>query len=304
MPERFDAPQYVFLACGLITAALVIIVFGFILLTAAPVLQKERISFITGTIWDYETHQYGILIFIIGTIYLTVVTMALAIPLGVFTAIFLAEWAPAWLEKIIRPLLDLLVGIPSVVYGLFGYFVLEGIFRNTIDPAISNTLGFIPIFHDTDPESGLGILLGATILTLMILPTIAALSQESIRSIPDSYREASLALGATRWQTIKKVVIPAAMPGIVTACILGMMRAMGETMAVVMVMGNSQHIPTSILDTGFAMTSKILSDIGYYFSQPEPRAALFGIAVVLFLMEMGFVALARAISASAAKRMK
>jgi phosphate transport system permease protein len=138
----------------------------------------------------------------------------------------------------------------------------------------------------------------------MILPTIAAISQESIRSIPDSYREASLALGATKWQTIKKVVIPAALPGIVTGCILGMMRAMGETMAVVMVMGNSQHIPSSILDTGFAMTSKILSDIGYYFAQPEPRAALFGIAVVLFLMEMGFVALARAISASAAKRMQ
>ncbi|MCK9579241.1 MAG: phosphate ABC transporter permease subunit PstC [Methanoregula sp.] len=304
MPDQIDTPKYVFLACGLITAALVIFVFGFILLTAAPVLQKEGISFITGTTWDYDTHQYGILIFILGTIYLTVVTMILAIPLGVFTAIFLAELAPAWLEKIIRPLLDLLVGIPSVVYGIFGFFVLEGIFRNAIDPAISDTLGFIPIFYDPDPGSGLGILLGATILTLMILPTIVAISQESIRSIPDSYREASLALGATKWQTIKKVVIPAALSGIVTACILGMMRAMGETMAVVMVMGNSQHIPTSILDTGYAMTSKILSDIGYYFAQPEPRAALFGIAVVLFLMEMGFVAVARAISASAAKRMQ
>lgn len=304
MFERIDIPKYVFLSCGLITAACVFFVFGFILLTAAPVLQKEGISFIIGTIWDYDTHQYGILIFIIGTIYLTVVTMALAVPLGVFTAIFLAEWAPAWLEKIIRPLLDLLVGIPSVVYGIFGYFVLEGIFRNIIDPGISNTLGFIPIFHDTDPGSGLGLLLGATILTLMILPTIAAISQESICAIPDSYREASLALGATKWQTIKKVVVPAALPGIVTGCVLGMMRAMGETMAVVMVMGNSQHIPTSVLDTGYTMTSKILSDIGYYFSQPEPRAALFGIAVVLFLVEMGFVALARAISTGAAKRMQ
>jgi phosphate transport system permease protein len=303
MPERTDIPKYIFLSCGFITAALVIFVFGFILLTAAPVLQKEGISFVTGTTWNYETHQYGILIFIIGTIYLTVVTMAIAVPLGVFTAIFLAEWAPAWLEKIIRPLIDLLVGIPSVVYGIFGYFVLERIFRDTIDPAISNMLGFIPLFHDPDPGSGLGIPLGATILTLMILPTIAAISQESIRSIPDSCREASLALGATKWQTIKKVVIPAALPGIVTGCVLGMMRAMGETMAIVMVMGNSQHIPTSILDTGFAMTSKILSDIGYYFAQPEPRSALFGIAVVLFLIEMGFVALARFISSSAAKRM-
>lgn len=304
MPERFDTPRYACLACALITAALVILLFSFLLLTAAPVLQKEGFSFITGTVWDYETHQYGILVFIAGTIYLTVVTMILAIPLGVFTAIFLAEWAPAWMERIIRPLLNLLVGIPSVVYGIFGFFVLERIFRSTIDPLLSNSLGFIPLFADPDPGNSLGLLLGAFILTMMILPTIAAISQESIRSIPDCYREASLALGATKWQTIKKIVIPAALPGIATGCVLGMMRAMGETMAVVMVMGNSQHIPTSIFDTGCVMTTKIYTDIGYYFSQPEPRAALFGIAVVLFLVEIGFVAIARAISRSAARRLQ
>jgi phosphate transport system permease protein len=304
MPGKIDAPKYVFLGCGCITATVVLLVFGFLCLTAAPVLQKEGISFVTGTIWNYDTHQYGILVFILGTVLLTVVTMALAIPLAVFTAIFLAEWAPASLEKIVRPLIDLLVGIPSVVYGIFGFFVLERIFRNTIKPALSSTLGFIPAFHDPDPGSGLGILLGATILAIMVLPTIAAVSQESIRSIPDSYREASLAVGATKWQTIKKVVIPAALPGIVTGVVLGMMRAMGETMAVVMVIGCSQHIPVSIFDTGFAMTSKIFCDIGYYFAQPEPRSALFGIAVVLFLIEMGFVGIVRAISAGAAKRMK
>jgi len=304
MPKRIDIPKYVFLTCSLLTSAIVLIVFVYIFLTAAPVLQKEGISFVTGTIWNYDTHQYGILVFILGTILLTVVTMTLAIPLGVFTAIFLAEWAPDWLEKIVRPLIDLLVGIPSVVYGIFGFFVLEQLFRDIINPAISSSLGFIPAFKDPDPGSGLGILLGATILTLMILPTITAISQESIRSIPDSYREASLAVGASKWQTIKKVVLPAALPGIVTGCVLGMMRAMGETMAVVMVIGCSQHIPVSILDTGLAMTSKIFCDIGYYFAQPEPRSALFGIAVVLFLIEMGFVGIARVISAGAAKRMQ
>lgn len=304
MPKRIDIPKYVFLTCSLLTAAIVLIVFVYIFLTAAPVLQKEGLSYVTGTIWNYETHQYGILIFIVGTVYLTLVTLALAIPLGLFTSIYLAEWAPARLEGIIRPLIDLLVGIPSVVYGIFGFFVLERFFSSTIDPFINSTLGFIPLFHDPDPGSGLGILLGATILTIMILPTITALSQESIRSVPDSYREASLAVGATKWQTIKKIVLPAAFPGIITGCVLGMMRAMGETMAVIMILGNAQKIPSSVLDSGITMTSKILADIGYYFSQPEPRSALFGIAVMLFLIELGFVLIARFISDIAAKGMR
>ena len=130
----------------------------------------------------------------------------------------------------------------------------------------------------------------------MILPTIIALSQDAMRSVPREYREGSLALGATRWETLRSVVIPAAFPGIVTAIILGMMRAMGETMAVVMVLGNSDRIFQTIFDQGYVLTAKILNDVTFYMADPEPRAALFGIAVVIFLLEFVSVALVRFIA--------
>jgi phosphate transport system permease protein len=300
MKTRFDLPKWAFFTIAAITASLVFLIIGFLLYTAAPVLEKSGIGFILNNAWDYDTHQYGIAIFIIDTLILTLMTLAIAIPCGILTAIYLAEWAPAWLEKILRPLVELLVGIPSVVYGLFGVFVLSKIFNNQINPFISETLGrVIPIFHEYNKATSLGFLLTATILAVMILPTIIALSQDAMRSVPRDYREASLALGATRWETVRSVVIPAASPGIITSIVLGMMRAMGETMAVVMLLGNSTKIPLSIFDTGYVMTSKILNDIGYYMALPEPRAALFGIGVVIFLMEILAVAVVRFVAAKA-----
>ncbi|MEA1870568.1 MAG: phosphate ABC transporter permease subunit PstC, partial [Euryarchaeota archaeon] len=218
----------------------------------------------------------------------------LAVPVSVFTAIFLSEFAPAPVAKIMRPMVELLVGIPSVVYGIFGLFVLENIFQDKIDPFLSGTLGsFIPFFHDPSPNSGSGVLLASTILAVMVLPTIIALSEDAMRAVPFEYKEASFALGATHWETIRKIVLPTASGGILAATVLGMMRAMGETMAIVMLLGNSAHIPSSVMDTGYAMTSKILNDIGYYCAMDEPRSALFGIAAVLFAMEIIFVAAAR-----------
>lgn len=294
MRQTIDIPRFFFLSSAVISALVVILVFGFIFYTAIPVFESEGVGFLTGTTWNYSTGEYGILYFIVGTLVLTVVAMALACPLGVLTAIFLAEWAPVWLERIMRPLIELLVGIPSVVYGIFGFFVLERVFRYQIDPFIDATLGsVIPIFRDPDPSSGISILLAATILAIMVLPTITILIQEAMRSVPREYREGSLALGATKWETIKKVVIPVAVPGILTAIVLAVMRAMGETMAVAMIVGNSARIPSSILDTGYPMTSKILNDIGYWVSNDEARSALFGIAVVLFCVEIVFVALIR-----------
>jgi phosphate transport system permease protein len=296
MNRNIDLPHAVFLASTVIVGLSVFFIFGFLFMTAAPVLEQEGIGFIIGTEWNYETHTYGILNFIAGTLALTAVTLVLAVPLSLFTAIFLAEWAPAWLEQIMRPPIEMLVGIPSVVYGLFGFFFLEKVFRYHVDPAISGTLGqFIPIFHDPAPHTGLGILLASTILAIMILPTVTALSQEAMMGVSREWKEGSLAIGATKWQTIRRVVVPAAMPGIITAIILGIMRAVGETMAVLMLMGGKEHIPTSILDGGTAMTSKIIADIGYYASFGEPRAALFAIGGIIFLMEILFVAAARAI---------
>lgn len=295
MTRNSQMPRRCFLAASVVTACIVIFVIGFVFYTAAPVLGKEGFGFVTGTHWDYD-NEYGIAAFLVGTLLLTAVTLVIAVPLGIFTAIFLAEWAPAWIERIVRPLIELLVGIPSVVYGIFGFFVLENIFQYYINPFIDGTLGFIPIFRNTTPQTGLGILLASTVLSIMILPTIVALSEEAMRSVPQEYREASFALGATKWETIKKVVVPTAITGISTGIILALLRAMGETMAVVMLIGGNEHIPTSILGTGSAMTSKILNDIGFHCMYPAHLSALFAIAAVLFLLEMSFVAVVRYVS--------
>jgi len=291
MTRTFDLPKTTFFLIAALTAGLVFFIIGFLIYTAAPVLVRSGIGFILGNSWNYETHQYGIRVLIINTIILTAISLILAVPCGILTAIFLTEWAPAWMEKILRPLIELLVGIPSVVYGLFGIFILSQIYNNQINPAISNTLGtFIPFFYEHRTNMSIGFFLTASILAVMILPTIVALAQDAMNAVPCEFREGSLALGATRWETLKGVVIPSAKPGIITGIILGMMRAMGETMVVVMLMGGGDHIPHDIFDTGEVMTSKILNDIMYYMDQPESRAALFGIAVVLFFMEIVAVA--------------
>jgi phosphate transport system permease protein len=292
-----DLPKWFFFGIAGITASFVFLIIGFLIYVAAPVLATSGIGFILNNAWDYDTHQYGIAIFIIDTIILTLMALLIAVPSGIFTAIFLAEWAPAWLEQIIRPCIELLVGIPSVVYGLFGIFIFGRILSSNVYPLISSTLGsFIPFFYADEYSVRTGFLLTAIILAVMILPTIIVLSQDAIRSVPHEYREASLALGATRWETIKNVIIPVASAGIVTSIVLAMMRAMGETMAVVMLLGNIPQIPATIFDSGYVMTSKILLDIGYRMAEPEARSALFGIGVVIFVMEFFAVALVRLIA--------
>jgi phosphate transport system permease protein len=290
-----DSFRYLFIASTVICACSVLFILGFIIYTAAPVLGQQGIGFITGTTWDYSTHQYGIGIFLAGTIVLTLVTIAIAFPIGLAASVFLAEWAPVWLDRTMSSLIELLVGIPSVIFGLFGYFVLKEYFHDVVNPAIGSVLGFIPLFHYSG-QGGQGIFLASFVLAIMVLPTIVALSHDAMKGVPDDYREASIALGATKWETIKHIVLPAALPGILTGFILAAMRAMGETMAVVMLIGNGMAIPHSIFDSGYAMTSKILGDISYYIVYDEPKSALFGIAAVLLLMEILFVVVFRVVS--------
>jgi phosphate transport system permease protein len=293
---KIDKAQTVFLFCTILTAFSALLIMFYIFWVAFPTFQRQGLDFFTTTVWNYDTGKYGILNFIAGTLALTLVTMIIAVPLSLLTAIFLAEWAPKRLDSLLSSIIELLVGIPSVVFGIFGYFILRQSFIDYINPAISNTLGFISFFHNPTPAFGENILLASTVLTLMILPTITALARDAIHAVPKEQREASLALGATKWETIKKVVLPAAFPGILTGCILGMMRAMGETMAIVMLMGNYMKIPTSIFDGGTAMTSKILLDISYWIIFDEPKSALFAIAATLFALEILLVAIARYIS--------
>ncbi|WP_407282343.1 phosphate ABC transporter permease subunit PstC [Methanolobus sp. WCC1] len=280
--------------CGIITTLIVIFFIGFVFYTAFPVLQSQGvINFIIGDVWNYSRSIYGIRLFIIGTLSLTIVTLILAIPLGIFTAIFLAEFAPKKIAPMIRTMVELLVGIPSVVYGIFGFVILSRFMVDHLKPFISSNFGFIPIFSDPNPNLGDGVLLASMVLAVMILPTIVALSENAIRSVPFAYKEASFAIGATHWETVRKVVLPSASGGIMASIVLGTMRAMGETMAVVMLLGNSVSVPTTIFSVSYAMTSKILNDAGEKMANPEHMSALFAIAAVLFAIEILFILAAR-----------
>ncbi|WP_321419482.1 phosphate ABC transporter permease subunit PstC [uncultured Methanomethylovorans sp.] len=283
-----------FSACAIFTAVITVFFVGFIFYMAYPVFQSQGLYFLYGDVWDYSRNIYGIRTFIAGTFAVTFTTLLIALPISFFTAIFLAEYAPKPVVAILRPMIELLVGIPSVVYGIFGLFVLKKIFVQAVNPFLSSHFGFIPLFVSYSP-TGEGVLLASVVLAIMILPTVTAIAEDSIRSVPFSHREASFALGANHWQTIKKVVLRTASKGMILGAVLGMMRAMGETMAIVMLLGNIMKPPRSLLDTGYAMTSKILNDITYHLIDDRARSALFGIAAVLFLLEIIFVGIARKI---------
>jgi phosphate transport system permease protein len=303
MNGRPDIHKFLFLFCSAVTALIVIIIIGFMLYTAAPVLEHEGLGFIFGSTWDYTTHQFGAWSFIVATLMVTSLTIILAVPLGLATAVFLSEWAPRWLDQILMTLIELLVGIPSVVYGIFGFFVLRSYFGDFINPFIGNSLGFIPLFQSSN-SNGIGIPLAAAVLAIMILPVIVALSREAMRGVPVELREGSAALGATQWETIRSLVIPASLPGIITGLILGIMRAMGETMAIVMLIGNVGSTPTSFLTMAEPMTAKILLDIDNYIVVPEGRSALFAIGALLMFMEIAFIAAIHVINDRLKKRME
>lgn len=289
-------PHILFASCAFITAIIAIFFIGVVFYIAYPTFVSQGfINFLSGTRWNYDEGTYGIRIFINGTIILTFVTLIIAVPIGVFSAIFLSELAHRRIASIVRPLIELLVGIPSVVYGIVGLYLLEGIIRNHFEPLVVSLLGFVPVFQDNTMNSGSGLALASIVLAIMILPTIISFSEDAMRAVKREYRDASFALGATKWETINKVVLPLSYKGIMAGIILGMMRAMGETMAVVMLFGCVQSTPTSIFSYGFAMTSKILCDIGFYVAFDEPRSALFAIAAVLFAMEILFVGIAKLI---------
>lgn len=225
-------------------------------------------------VWRPGQDQYGILAMIFGSVAVTFGAIILGVPLALGTAIFLGEIAPAGVRAILRPAVQLLAGIPSVVYGLFGMVVLVPLIRQINVPG----------------NSGYGLLAASIVLAVMILPTITSIAEDAIRAVPDSYRSGSLALGATRWQTITKVVLPAGRSGIIAAIILGVGRALGETMAMIMVIGNSVVFPkpltknplTFFLSQARTLTGNIAVEISYATGVHE--SALFATGVVLFVL--------------------
>ena len=232
------------------------------------VFSKGPGEFLTGTVWQPSRGHYGLVPMIVGSAIVTFGALIIGVPLGLACAVVLAEMAPPRARKILKPTIELLAGIPSVVYGFIGMMILVPWIRN--NPALGGT--------------GSSALAASILLGIMILPTIIGISIDAIEAVPRSYREGSRALGATEWQTITGVVIPAARSGIVAGVILGMGRAVGETMAVIMVAGNSVQIPDSILKPVRTLTANIALEMSYASGQHEQ--ALFATAIVLFIIIM------------------
>jgi len=250
--------------CAALFVIVIAIITIFIFARGLPILLKVGVAdFLFNTDWRPTSNSFGIGTMLVGSLVVTTASLLWAVPLGIMTAIFMAEVAPPRASRWLGSLVELLAGIPSVVYGFVGLVLIV--------PFIRNYLG----------GNGLSVLAGAVILGIMILPTIINISRDAIRAVPKEYKEGSLALGATHYQSIRRVILPAARSGIITAVVLGMGRAIGETMAVVMVTGNSPIIPAGVLSPVRTMTSNIVLEMGY--AAGDHQAALFATGVVLFV---------------------
>jgi phosphate transport system permease protein len=246
-----------------ILALIAIFIFG----EGLPLIWKVGLKpFLLGGRWVPSQGSFGIFPMIIGSFWVTLGALLLGIPLGLACAIFLSEWTPPLAATFLRPAIQLLAAIPSVIYGFWGLVVLV--------PLVRNYLG----------GPGLSILSGSLILGFMVLPTIISISEDSLRALPPTYKAGGLALGATHWQTIWRVLVPAARSGIVASIILGMGRAIGETMAMIMILGNAVKMPTSFLDSARTLTTNIGIEMGY--ASGDHRQALFATGIVLFFIIM------------------
>lgn len=259
--------QFILFISAIIAILAVILITYFIINEGYPVIEKVGLlKFITGQKWAPTQGIYGIYPMVIGSLMVTVGALVLGVPIGIGCAVFLAELAKPKIAGIIKPGIELLAGIPSVIYGLYGMVVI------------------VPFIRKVFNNQGFSVLAGSIILAIMILPTIINVSESAIRSVPRDYKEASLSLGSSHWQSIRNVIVPAARSGIIAGVILGMGRAIGETMAVIMIVGNSPLVPKSILSSVRTLTGNIGIEMGY--ASGEHQKALFATGIVLFVFIM------------------
>ena len=250
-----------------------------------PALREFGIGFLTSTTWNPVTEQFGAAAAIYGTLVSSAIALLIATPLALGSAIFLSEFAPRWLRQPLGFLVDLLAAIPSVVYGLWGIFVLIPLLRTYVAPFFRDTLGLGDTALFAGPAYGPSMLAAGLILSIMVLPYIAAVSREVLLAVPRSQREAALALGATRWEAIWGAVLPFARTGILGGVILGLGRALGETMAVTMVIGNRHDISASLLAPGYTMASLLANEFTEA-SGDVHLSALMAVGFVLFVITL------------------
>ena len=262
-PARVNVPDRVW-SGGLLLLGLAVLVVAAIIVAelvriGGPAISHTGlVAFVSNSVWDVTRDVFGALPFIYGTLVTSAVALVLALPVSVGLALFLTEMAPPSVRSIVSFPISLLAGIPSVVYGLWGLFVLVPLLRRPVEPLLAKTLGFLPLFRG--PPIGLGYLAAGIVLAIMILPTITSIAIEVLQTVPGALREAALALGATRWEAIRVSVLPYARAGIVGATMLGLGRALGETMAVTMVIGNSPTIRASLFSPGYSLPAVIANE--------------------------------------------
>ena len=257
---------------------------------AWPAIRRFGFGFFATSVWDPVAGRFGALPLIFGTLYSSLVAMAIAVPLALGVAIFLTEFAPRWLRRPVATLVELLAAIPSVIYGLWGIFVLLPLLRDTLWPVVRPALEWLPIFRGT--FYGPSVLAGGIILAIMVLPYIAAVSREVLLAVPAAQREAALALGATRWEAVWTVVLPYGRTGIIGAVILGLGRALGETMAVTMVIGNRHEVSASLVEPGYTIAAAIANEFAEAVSALH-LSALFYAGLVLFVVTVAVNVVAR-----------
>lgn len=264
---------------------LLLLIFREVAVAGWPAFREFGLGFLTSSTWDPVQRQFGAAPAIFGTIVTSLIALVIATPLALGVAIFLSDYAPTWLRQPVGFLVDLLAAIPSVVYGLWGIFVLIPVMRSTVMPFLRDTLhlGATPFFRG--PAYGPSMLAAGVILAVMVLPYISAVSREVLLAVPRSQREAALALGATRWEMIQKAVLPFARSGIIGGIILGLGRALGETMAVTMLIGNRHDISTSLFAPGYTMASLIANEFSEA-SDDLHLSALMAVGLTLLVLTL------------------
>jgi phosphate transport system permease protein len=278
----------IFFVFSVIPFLLALVIIAMLVVRAWPIVQNHSWwDLLTGQVWDPERGLFGFLPFILGTVWVTVAGLVLAVPPCLLTALYLSEYASGRLRALMKPLLDLLAAIPPVVYGVWGVIAVVPFVEDVVLPFSQRYFKNVPFFASENP-TGYSILAGAIVLAVMVMPFIISVIYEVMHNIPSGLKQASLGLGTTRWQTIRYVIAPQALPGIIAAIVLGASRALGETIAVLMVVGNVAQMPHSLLDTAYPLPALIANKYGDMMSVPLYDAALLSAALILLVMILSF----------------
>ena len=283
-----QAARRTFFVITLLPVILIFIVTIALIYRSWPIISAYGLpNLLFGEVWKPNDGQFGFWPFILGTVWVTTVGVLLSVPACLLVSIYLAEYAHARTRAFAKPILDLLAAIPPVVYGVWGLLAIVPFVDDVLAPLSDRWLGSISIFSVTQP-TGFGILSAGIVLAVMISPLIISVIYEIFSTVPHDLRHASLAVGATQWQTIRNIVLPQVMPGIIAAVVLGASRALGETIAVLMVVGNIPQVPTSVFDSAYPLPALIANNYGEMMSIPLYDAALLGAALVLLVVILIF----------------